>query len=457
MNAELCFSQGLALAHEGDALQALELFHQAISLKPDYAEAYNGIGALLININNLNEAEFYLQRALELKADYAEALFNLGTLFSRTSFLEEAEICLRETISHEPGFPEAHFRLGMVLKQMERLDEAENHLELAIRLRSDFKEAEFALGVLYLLQGQYEKGWRGYELRRKIFNACDSECTHRKVEELIGEKIVLFHEQGFGDTIHFVRYAQEIEKVASEVVLFLPKQLERLMSASFENIIIQTDEKMVGEYKFSCPLPSLPYMFHTTLDTIPSPIPYIKADSNLINNWSEILKKEIKDQSFTIGVVWAGNPNHKNDKNRSIPFHVFKQLFSLQEVTWVSLQMDEKAADLQTVSHQVIDFHENISDFAETAGLIENLDLIITVDTAVAHLAGAMGKETWLLLSVDPDWRWQEKGQESLWYPTIRIFRQNHRGDWQDVLARVKTNLEVRLKNNNNFNKIKDN
>jgi Flp pilus assembly protein TadD len=446
MNAELCFTQGVALAHEGDALQALEFFHQAISLKSDYAEAYNGIGALLININNLNEAEFYLQRALELKADYPEALFNLGTLFSRTSFLEEAEICLRETISHEPGFPEAHFRLGMVLKQMERLDEAEKHLELASRLRSDFKEAEFALGVLYLLQGQYEKGWRGYELRRKIFNACDSGCNHWKVEELIGEKIVLFHEQGFGDTIHFVRYAQEIEKMASEVVLFLPKQLERLMSASFENITIETDEKMVGEYKFSCPLPSLPYMFHTTLDTIPSPIPYIKADSNLINKWSEILKKEIKDQSLTIGVVWAGNPNHKNDKNRSIPFHVFKQLFSLQAVSWVSLQMDEKAADLQTVSHQVIDFHENISDFAETAGLIENLDLIITVDTAVAHLAGAMGKETWLLLSVDPDWRWQVKGQESLWYPTIRIFRQIHRGDWQDVLAQVKTSLETKLK-----------
>lgn len=446
MNAELCFTQGVALAHEGDALQALEFFHQAISLKPDYVEAYNGIGALLININNLNEAEFYLQRALELKADYPEALFNLGTLFSRTSFLEEAEICLRETISHEPSFPEAHFRLGMVLKQMERLDEAENHLELASRLRSDFKEAEFALGVLYLLQGQYEKGWRGYELRRKIFNACDSGCNHWKIKELIGEKIVLFHEQGFGDTIHFVRYAQEIKKVASEVVLFLPKQLERLMSASFENITIETDEKMVGEYKFSCPLPSLPYMFHTTLDTIPSPIPYIKADSSLINKWSEILKKEIKDQSFTIGVVWAGNPNHKNDKNRSIPFHVFNQLFSLQAVSWVSLQMDEKAADLQTVSHQVIDFHENISDFAETAGLIENLDLIITVDTAVAHLAGAMGKETWLLLSVDPDWRWQVKGQENLWYPTIRIFRQVHRGDWQDVLAQVKTSLETKLK-----------
>ncbi|SFL60274.1 Glycosyltransferase family 9 (heptosyltransferase) [Pelosinus propionicus DSM 13327] len=456
MNAELCFTQGAELAHKGDALQALELFHQAISLKPDYAEAYNGIGALLININNLNEAEFYLQRALELKVDYPEALFNLGTLFSRTSLLEEAEVCLRETISLQPDFPEAHFRLGMVLKQMERLDEAEKHLVLSIRLRTDFKEAEFALGVLYLLQGQYEKGWKGYELRRRIFNTCDSRCNW-KVEDLTGQKIVLFHEQGFGDAIHFVRYVKEIEKVASEVVLFIPEQLKRLISASFKSITIETDEKMVGDYNFSCPLPSLPYMFRTTLDTIPSPISYLKADSNLISKWSEIVKKEIKDHSFTIGVAWAGNPNHKNDKNRSIPFHVFKQLFSLQTVNWISLQMDEKAADLQTVSHQVLDFHENISDFAETAGLIENLDLVITVDTAVAHLAGALGKDTWLLLPIDPDWRWQVKGQESLWYPTIRIFRQIHRGDWQGVLAEVITNLEAKLKRNNQFNKIKGN
>jgi hypothetical protein len=446
MNAKVCFSHGIDLIHKGDSLQALDFFHQAISLKPDYAEAYNGIGALLINMNNLNQAEFYLQRALELKFDYPEALYNLGTLFSRTSFLQEAEMCLREAISLKPDFPEAHFRLGMVFKQMNRLGEAENHLCLAVELRSNFKEADFALGILYLLQGQYEKGWKRYELRRQLFDSFDPGYNHWQIEDLVGEKIVLFHEQGFGDTIHFVRYVQELEKFASEVVLLVPKQLERLMSASLQNVTIQTDETMIGEYKFSCPLPSLPFMFHTTPNTIPSCIPYIKINQTIIQKWRDMVEQKINANFYKVGIVWAGNPNHKNDKNRSIPFQVFKQIFSFKEVTWVSLQVDNKADDLQTIPDEVIDFHENISDFAETAGLIENIDLIITVDTAVAHLAGAMGKETWLLLPIDPDWRWQTKSQESLWYPTIRIFRQIHLGDWQEVLARVKVALEGKIK-----------
>jgi hypothetical protein len=448
MNAEVYFTQGIELAHKGDSLQALDFFQQAISLKPDYAEAYNGIGALLINMNNLNTAEFYLQRALELKSDYPEAFFNLGTLLARTSFLQEAEICLREAISLQPDFPEAHFRLGMVFKQLNRLDKAETHLCLASELRPGFKEAEFALGILYLLQGQYEKGWKRYELRRQLFDFIDPASDHWKIGNVAGEKIILFHEQGFGDTIHFVRYVQEVQKVASEVVLLVPKQLERLMSGSLQNITIQTDETMVGEYKFSCPLPSLPYVFHTTLTTIPNGIPYIKTNQDMIQKWRDIVEKKIDANRFKVGVVWAGNPNHKNNKNRSISFQVFKQIFSLKEVTWVSLQVDNNVDDLQAIPGEVIDFHEDISDFAETAGLIENMNLIITVDTAVAHLAGALGKETWLLLPIDPDWRWQTKSQESPWYPTIRIFRQIQLGDWQDVLARVKIALEVKIKKN---------
>lgn len=448
MDAESCFMQGVELAHKGDSLQALDFFQQAISWKPDYAEAYNGIGALLINMNDLNKAEFYLQRALELKPDYPEALFNFGTLLARTSFLQEAEICLREAIHLQPDFSEAHFRLGMVFKQLNRLDEAETHLCLASDLRPGFKEAEFALGILYLLQGKYEKGWKRYELRRQLFDSIDSGTNQWKMENVAGERIVLFHEQGFGDTIHFVRYVQEVKKTASEVVLLVPKQLERLMTISLQNITIRTEERMVGEYKFSCPLPSLPYMFHTTLTTIPNGIPYIKTNQDMIQKWREIVEKKIDANHFKVGVVWAGNPNHKNDKNRSVPFQVFKQIFSLKEVTWVSLQVDNNVDDLKTIPDAAINFSEDISDFADTAGLIENLDLIITVDTAVAHLAGAMGKETWLLLAIDPDWRWQATSQESPWYPTVRIFRQIQLGDWQEVLARVKIALEVKIKNN---------
>lgn len=218
------------------------------------------------------------------------------------------------------------------------------------------------------------------------------------------------------------------------------------MSTSLENITILTDEKMVGKHKFSSPLPSLPFLFKTTLQTIPNCIPYVRTTQDIVQKWHDIVGQKINANRFKVGIVWAGNPNHQNDKNRSIPIHVFKQIFSLKEVTWVNLHVDDKVNDIHTISEEVIDFHDGICDFAETAGLIENMDLIITVDTAVAHLAGAMGKETWLLLSVDPDWRWQTTGQESLWYPTIRIFRQMQIGDWQEVLTRVKGALEVKVK-----------
>lgn len=187
-------------------IRSIRFFRQAVSLRPDYAVAYNGMGALLINMNILNdETEFYLQRALELKFDYPEALYNLGTLFARTGFLNEAEICLREAIGLQSDLPQSHFRLGMVLKQMNRLEDVENHLCLAMELDPAFKEADFALGVLYLLQGKYEEGWKRYELRRQIFDSFNPSCKPWKIENVVGEKIVLFHEQGFGDTIHFVR------------------------------------------------------------------------------------------------------------------------------------------------------------------------------------------------------------------------------------------------------------
>lgn len=445
MDAQLYFNYGVELAHKGDCIQALDFFHKAIFLKPDYAEAYNGLGALLINMNNLNEAEPYLHRAIELKADYPEALYNLGTLLSRSNLLEEAEICLRETINLKSDFAEAHFRLGMIFKQMNRLEAAEAHLCRAIELRPNFREADFALGILYLLQGQYAKGWKKYELRRQLFDFCDAEVDCWQIENLVGHSILLFHEQGFGDTIHFIRYAQKIAKVASSTALLIPKELERLMSFSLENVTIQSGKMAVEEYDFSCPLPSLPFKFNTTLHTIPKTIPYIKTSHQITKKWYNILEKITRGNKYKIGVVWAGNPNHKNDKNRSIPFIIFKQIFAMNGVSWISLQVDNRGNDLQIISDIVTDFREDISDFADTAGLIENLDLIITVDTALAHLAGAMGKETWLLLPIEPDWRWQKAGQESCWYPTIRIFRQCHIGDWGGVLERVKVALQIKL------------
>jgi tetratricopeptide (TPR) repeat protein len=441
---------GLVQMQQCLVIEAELSFRQAIGLKPNFPEAYNNLGITLKNMSRLEEAAKYIYRATKLNPNYAEAYNSLGTVLTDADRNEVAESCFYRAIRIKPNYPEPYHNLGVLFTNTNRLDQAETCFCQALKINPNFTEAEFSLATLYLLQARYEKGWEKYDKSRMTqHNHVQPNIPRWSGENLAGRKILLYHEQGFGDTLHFVRYAHLVEKLADQTVLWVQKPLQRLIDSSFPSIEVHGIEDIQdippGEFDFSCPLPSLPRVFNTSSKNIPQTIPYIKVCSKITTKWDNFFNPLNKNSSYKIGVVWAGNPNHHNDRNRSIPLEVFSDLFAVKAVTWISLQAGIKSQDLVKIPYKVFSHPEKMKDFAETAGLITHLDLIITVDSAVAHLAGAMGKQTWLLLPFAPDWRWQINRQDSPWYPTIQLFRQRKAGDWPEVLVRVKQALALQL------------
>lgn len=438
---------GVLFRITGRAEKAEECFRKTIQINPDIAEGYNNLGAALKDQNRLTEAELQLRRAIELCPCYPEAYNNLGNVLKKKNDYAEAEDCFRQAIQFKADFPEAYNNLGMILTDEGQFDEAEECLSRAVELRPDFPEAEYAFSTLYLLQGRFDKGWGKYESRFAVFDNYQPAIRRWRGEDLTDRKILLFCEQGLGDTIQFIRYAPQVAAMAGETNVLVQKSLVRLLADQNQAFtVLDRDRLEPEEYDFACPLLSLPLVFGTTGETISGETPYIKPAGEISRKWRDMLQQKDGGEKFRVGVVWAGNPEHQNDGNRSIPFDSFAGLFDNRSVSWYSLQAGEKAADLAGASCQAVDLSPELTDFAETAGVIENLDLVVTVDTAAAHLAGAMGKETWLLLPFAPEWRWQLDREDSPWYPAMRLFRQQTRGDWQQVIGRVKEALEKKIK-----------
>jgi len=438
---------GIVLENANMLSQAAELFGWALKLRPDYIEALNNISTVLIRTNRFKEAEEYLRRALAINPHYAKAYNNLGMVLENMNRRVEALGCFRQAIALEPNNSVFYTNVGKMLKEFRQLDEAEVCIQQALALRPDSVNANLALATLYLLQEQYEKGWEKYDDWRLIRDG----NRHLPIpqwqgEDLAGRRILLFADQGFGDTIHFIRYALMVAKLASETNVLIQKPLRRLLVFSLTNCkICNSDRIDAREYDFISPLLSLPHRFNTSRETIPQTTPYIHPSRSIIETWSKTLDKIDGGKKYRIGVVWAGNPAHANDRNRSIPFDVFSSLFDITKVSWISLQKGKRVTDLATTFNNVIDISGALLDFAETAGVIANLDLVITVDSAVAHLAGAMGQKTWLLLPYNPDWRWQLDREDSPWYPTLRLFRQHEIDNWAEVLLKVRKSVEKLL------------
>ena len=438
---------GIVLENANMLSQAAELFGWALKLRPDYIEALNNISTVLIRTNRFKEAEEYLRRALAINPHYAKAYNNLGMVLENMNRRVEALGCFRQAIALEPNNSVFYTNVGKMLKEFRQLDEAEVCIQQALALRPDSVNANLALATLYLLQEQYEKGWEKYDDWRLIRDG----NRHLPIpqwqgEDLAGRRILLFADQGFGDTIHFIRYALMVAKLASETNVLIQKPLRRLLFFSLTNCkICNSDRIDAREYDFISPLLSLPHRFNTSRETIPQTTPYIHPSRSIIETWSKTLDKIDGGKKYRIGVVWAGNPAHANDRNRSIPFDVFSSLFDITKVSWISLQKGKRVTDLATTFNNVIDISGALLDFAETAGVIANLDLVITVDSAVAHLAGAMGQKTWLLLPYNPDWRWQLDREDSPWYPTLRLFRQHEIDNWAEVLLKVRKSVEKLL------------
>lgn len=362
--------------------------------------------------------------------------------------IDIAENFFYRAIRVQPHYAAPYHNLGVLFTNLNRLEEAETCFCTALTLKPNDVQTEFSLATLYLLQGEYKKGWEKYDASRMV--------QHRRMqpsiprwngEDLQGKKIALYYEQGFGDTLQFVRYAALVAQLAAYTVLWVQVPLQRLLQTSFPALeeihgIENVNTIPPDDFDFSCPMPSLPLLFHTSAQTIPQSVPYITVSPDLIAKWERIVKAAHPHGNYRVGIVWAGNPDHHNDHNRSMELADLADLFTLDRVQWISLQLGAKVRELDAYAGTIYDYHTELTDFAETAGLMTQLDLIITVDTAVAHLAGAMGKRTWVLLPFAPDWRWQLEREDSPWYPSVRLFRQQEPGIWKDVIDKVQLSLQ---------------
>jgi Flp pilus assembly protein TadD len=438
---------GLIQAIMGNGEEAEAAFRQAIELNLNFPEAYNNLGIILREGGQMTEAEECLRQAIQLKPDYAQAYNNLGTIFTDTGRVEEATVALQKAIQLQPGYPDPYHNLGVLSVNCNQLAAGEKYFCKALELNPGYTQAEFSLATLYLLQGNLDKGWKKYDHSRMVENSSPLPQIKRwQGECLKGKTILLYHEQGLGDSLQFVRYAHLVDSPAARTVLWVQPQLLPLIHTSFSQLeVVSGEDISTDNIDYCLPLPSLPGIFHTTMDTIPQQEPYLIPSVAAVATWQDRLDQLCPRDSYKVGLVWAGNSGHHNDRNRSIGLDLFGQLLAVDGISWISLQDGERAGDVGMFGDKIVSFAGLLPDFAATAGLLANLDLVITVDTAVAHLAGGMGKPTWVLLPFAPDWRWQLDRDDCPWYPSVRLFRQPAAAHWPEVMVRLKEALAAKL------------
>ena len=426
--------------------KAIKLLELALQIKPDDAATLNNYGVILTEVNRTNDSYEALDKATNIKPDYAEAYSNKGNTLKLLGKYDDAVKAYSKAIQLKPNYAEAYNNRGVIYKELNQTDLALKDLKKAISLKPDYPEANSTLGVTLLLTGDFSKGWEQYEWRWKdlsdpsVIRSFKQPLWDGK-KSLKGKSILLYSEQGLGDTIQFSRYILLIKALGAKVILETHKELLNIVGSIDSNITIILMGQTLPHFDFQCPLLSLPLKFGTGLKNIPSPNRYIWADKRIVPKW----KKKIGSQKKPlIGLAWEGNPLHKNDYNRSI---LLAELIPHlpKKYEYIGLQKDIRESNLKTLkrSSMIDNLIDNNVSMDDTAAIIENLDIVISVDTSVAHLSASMGKPTWILLPFVPDWRWLLNRNDSPWYKSVKLFRQEKRGNWELVFKDLNKKLNV--------------
>lgn len=416
------------------------------------AEKHFAQGNELYNQGKLQEAAAEYRECLKFKPDFLRAKYNLGVVLGDLDQYAIAVEWLTQVIEVEPHHAEAHNSLGYVYSKQRLLEKAVEHYGAAVRLDGSYAKARFNLGMNLLQLGQFEQGWAESEWRWKTAEFTPLKCPQPRWQgEDISDKILLVHtEQGAGDAIQFVRYIPMAAQRCKKLVFVCTPALMKLFE-SVEGIdkIINAGTLGLDEFDVYLPLMSLPYIFNTTLETIPAEIPYLRVPKD--HQFETLTLPQKKPKSFRVGITWAGSPTHKNDANRSCKLEDFLPILELasqmSQLEFYSLQKGDRIADLRHLPSEikVHDLNEILDTYADTAIVMQQLDLVISVDTSVVHLAGALGRPVWTLLCYNPDWRWLVEGEETPWYPTMQLFRQPYPQDWQSVFQQVQQTLAEHL------------
>jgi Flp pilus assembly protein TadD len=478
-DAEALNLRGMIAHQRGELAQAAEVYRKAIAARPSAAGYYNNLGVSLLALGKTNEAAEACAKAALLNPESAQIQTNLGNALQTLGRTAEASAAQKKAVALRPDHPEAHNGLalslymagdlesslaefktaaqlrpdfasawsnsGNVLRDLGRIDEAAAAYRRAISIQVDHPDARKNLALIQLLQGDYAHGFLEYEWRWKCADSPPRKMNRPRWtgEDPDGKTILVYEEQGFGDIIQFARYLGVLSGRGARVIFGCRPALGRLMSACAGVAQVTTVGQAMPPFDLHCPLQSLPLLCGTTAPTqVPAHVPYFHLPEDLKQLWCDRLGPS---QKLRVGLCWAGNPENRNDRFRSMPLKQFVLLRVAGQIEFHSLQVGPAAAQIPSVSElALVDHQSNLSDFADTAGLISQLDLVISVDTAVAHLAGAMGKPVWVLIPSAPDWRWLLDRADSPWYPTARLFRQTR--DWAPVIDKLKFALEERLR-----------
>lgn len=463
---------GIAQQQLGDFAAALDSFDAALRLRPDFGEASYNRGNALLDLTRPEDALAAYDRAIAEQPDHLMAQYNRGVALQWLGRLDEAVanydkvlaqnpkfvgahnnranalkslgrfnaalIGYDNAIALEPSYSEAHTNRAIVLQNLGRFREAIGSHDRAIALKPQSAEAHFNASLCHLTLGDFTRGWAEYEWRWKQ----ESFAADRRVfaeplwtgKETLKNKTILLHsEQGLGDTLQFCRYAGLLKSLGAEVILEVQRPLAKLLKEVDGVADCLARGEPLPIFDYHCPFLSLPKAFGTDIATIPLPTGYLKAPSNTLDEWRIKLGEKTRPR---IGLVWSGRPGHSNDVNRSIPLADFTGILN-EGADYVSLQQEVREADRVALQsrHDIRHLGDDLTDFCDTAALCELLDLIVTVDTSVAHLAGAMAKPVWVLLPFVPDWRWLLHREDSPWYASARLFRQDGSRLWGPVIA----------------------
>jgi Flp pilus assembly protein TadD len=442
---------GTAVWQQGRVPEADTIYRQAYQLKPDDFAIVNNIGNSLWEQQRLHEAACYYRRALELQRESHETWMNLGVLLTDLGRFDEAINCINESLRIRPDSHDALSNLGATLARQGKWDEARACYDRAIRLQYYYPEAHRNLAFALLADGDFERGWAEYEWRSRCRKhiSYNPGGTRWNGEALQGRNIVLHAEQGMGDTLMFVRFAARVKARGGRVLVLCPAPLVRLVARCKDVEAVSEGSTPLPAHELHAPLLSLPLILGCTPATIPADIPYLCPDPDTIALWRPVVQRALacdgKAPGFSIGITWQGNPLNRSDRCRSFPLGELAPVAELPGVRLLSLQKDDGVDQLPGLAGrfrvaELTDPAGGLSDerdFLDTAAVISELDLVVTPDSAVAHLAGSMGKRVWVALPYVAEWRWMKGRQDSPWYPTMRLFRQTTPGDWNGVFARM--------------------
>ena len=475
--------KAVAIHNAGNLQKAEQMYLQVLSQEPDHPDATHFMGVLAYNAGKNDLAIAYLKKAIKLMPSNAGCFNNMGNVFQQQEKYRESvkwyEMAVRINPSHamaqnniavaylnlgildkalasvetavdlDPEYADAYSNQGEILRAMGDGDRALVAFEKAITLAPDMVSAHWNRALIWLSKGNFQDGWPAYEWRWRRPTTLNRLFVHGAAwqgEDVEGKVLFVYEEQGLGDTLQFIRYLPMLQALGARVVFEIGSALIRLVAEnrSYDRLLVglkNVDTSSVDRFDFHVPLLSLPHILKIKVETIPDKIAYLTADPALCRIWKNRLSG---NESFRVGLVWAGRPNHKNDRNRSIHLNMFEMLGKVKGVSFYSLQKEkyEQWTDMESLTLFEKDLGPEISDFADTAAIMENLDLLISVDTSVVHLAGALGKPVWTLLPFAPDFRWMLDREDSPWYPTMRLFRQASAGDWVSVLEQVACALD---------------